>query len=91
MKTNPTGWTNERGKPIFIPGTYVNGKWVDKYPKEYLPCKPGSLTLIHSHVLHGSEENKTTDTWRMSFLCGYIAKGTFVLEGKDMNRQPIDV
>lgn len=91
MKTNPTEWRNERGKPIFIPGTYVNGEWVDKYPKEYLPCKPGSLTLIHSHVLHGSEENKTTDTWRMSFLCGYIAKGTYVLEGKDMNRQPIDV
>ena len=91
IKTNPTGWTNERGKPIFIPGTYVNGEWVEKYPKEYLPCKSGSLTLIHSHVLHGSEENKTTDTWRMSFLCGYIAKGTYVLEGKDMNRNPIDV
>ena len=90
-RTNPKNWRNERGKPIFIPGTYINGEWVDKYPKEYLPCKPGSVTLIHSHVLHGSEENNTTDMWRMSFLAGYIAKGTYVLEGHDMNRQPIDV
>ena len=52
---------------LFLYRTYVNGKWVDKYPKEYLPCEK-ILTLIHSHVLHGSEENKTTDTWRTSFL-----------------------
>ena len=39
MKTNPSGWENERGKPIFVPGTYVGGEWVDKYPKVYIHKK----------------------------------------------------
>jgi len=91
MKTNPSGWQNERGKPIFIPGTYVDGMWVEKYPKIYCPAKSGSITLVHSHVLHGSDENKTKDKWRMSFLSGFILKGTHVSEGDDMKRKPIDV
>ena len=74
MKTNPSGWENERGKPIFVPGTYVNGEWVDKYPKVYLPAKEGTVTFLHSHVLHGSDDNVSKDKWRGAFLSGYAKK-----------------
>ena len=83
MKTNPSQWGNERGKPIFVPGTYVDGKWVDKYPKVYQPVKAGSVTFIHSHVLHGSDDNKSTDKWRMAFLTGWINKNSYVHSGSE--------
>tara|TARA_R110000824_G_scaffold295958_6_gene484285 strand:- start:23 stop:808 length:786 start_codon:yes stop_codon:yes gene_type:complete len=83
MKTNPSQWSNERGKPIFVPGTYVDGEWVDKYSKIYVPAKAGSVTFVHSHVLHGSEDNKSKDKWRMSFLVGFVRKGSYVHSGNE--------
>ena len=92
MKTNPKGWSNERGKPIFIPGTYVDGKWVNKYEKEYNPCSAGTLSLVHSHVLHGSEDNMSKDRWRMAFLIGFIRKGSYVHDGVDgLRGEVIDI
>ena len=91
MKTNPKGWSNERGKPIFIPGTYKNGKWVDKYDKTYMETDEGDVTFVHSHVLHGSDENKTKDRWRMSFLVGYVLKDSFMNVGKEIKRERIDI
>ena len=91
MKTNPKGWSNERGKPIFIPGTYKNGKWVDKYDKTYMETDEGDVTFVHSHVLHGSDENKAKDRWRMSFLVGYVLKDSFMNVGKEIKRERIDI
>ena len=89
MKTNPKGWSNERGKPIFIPGTYVDGKWVDMYSKIYLPAKIGSVTFVHSHVLHGSDDNESKDKWRMSFLVGFLKKNSYVHSGDDNLRDDL--
>ena len=91
IKTNPSGWINERGKPIFVPGTYVGGEWVDKYPKVYIPVMEGSVTFLHSHVLHGSDDNVSTDKWRGAFLVGYSKKGGNFYSGEHMKRELIDV
>ena len=90
-KTNPTEWQNERGKPCYVPGTWDTGKWTDTYEKIYVPYKAGSLTALDSHVLHGSDENKTKDRWRRSFLVGYIRESAHVNPGKDMNRKAISL
>jgi hypothetical protein len=93
QKTNPKSWTNERGKPCYIPSIYKNGILVDKYKKTFTPTKSGSVTFVHSHILHGSEQNKSKDRWRMSYLIGYYVKGTYLnTDSKDgMRRNPIDV
>ena len=90
MKTNPSGWDNERGKPLFIPGTYLNGKWVDKYSKVYVPSKAGFLSVVHSHVLHGSDDNKSKDKWRSAFLIGYVKRGSYFRSG-ELGRRRINV
>lgn len=91
IKTNPGEWLNERGKPLFIPGTWVDGEWVEKYPKIYASnCKAGSLSVIHSHVLHGSDDNKTKDKWRMAFLVGYTKRDSYVRSG-GLQRERINV
>jgi ectoine hydroxylase-related dioxygenase (phytanoyl-CoA dioxygenase family) len=91
MKTNPSDWENERGKPIFVPGTYFGGEWVDKYPKVYIPVKEGSVTFLQSHVLHGSDDNVSKDRWRGAFLVGYEKKGGNFFAGSHMERELIDV
>ena len=93
QKTNPKSWSNERGKPCYIPSMYQNGVLVDKYPRVFTPTKSGDVTFVHSHVLHGSEENKSNDRWRISYLIGYYVKGTYLhTDSKDgMRRNPIDV
>ena len=91
IKTNPEGQPNERGKPCYVPGNWVDGEWVDKYPKVYVPMKAGSVTPLNSHVLHGSDENKTKDRWRRSFLIQYQKLGKIQSAGEHMKREPIDV
>lgn len=90
IKTNPSGWDNERGKPLFIPGTYIDGKWVDKYPKVYTPSKAGVLSVVHSHVLHGSDDNISKDKWRCAFLIGYVKKDSYFRSG-ELGRKRINV
>ena len=91
IKTNPEGQPNERGKPLYVPGTWVDGVWTDKWPKTYVPIKAGSVTPLNSHVLHGSDENKSKDRWRRSFLIQYQKIGNIRSAGEHMKRELIDV
>ena len=91
IKTNPTEWPNERGKPLYVPGTWIDNKWVDKYPKTYVPIKAGSITPLDSHVLHGSDANNSKDRWRRSFLIQYQKIGRISFVGESMHRESIDV
>ena len=95
IKTNPPGQSNERGKPLYVPGTWVNGKWTDKYPKVYPISKAGTVSVLNSHVLHGSDENKSKDRWRMALLIQYQKLGNsdrkLYSPGTHMKREKIDV
>ncbi len=91
IKTNPKGQPNERGKPLYVPGTWVDGVWTDKWLKIYVPIKAGSVTPLNSHVLHGSDENKSKDRWRRSFLIQYQKFGKIQSAGEHMKRELIDV
>ena len=51
-KTNAKGLPNERGKPCYVPGNWVDGKWVDKYSKIYPSNSAGSVSILDSHILH---------------------------------------
>lgn len=85
VKTNPDrdGFRNERGKAPVVP---------EKYEKRYLPIKAGSACFIHSHVLHGSEQNRSKDRFRRATLTGYLKKGAPYRPGKGgYNRQRISV
>ena len=86
IKTNPKDWRNERGKPCAIPGEWVDGVWTEKYKKKYLPMNSGEIIFLHSHVLHGSDDNKSSDRWRRVFLCGYLRKGAHFNPGGQMKR-----
>jgi ectoine hydroxylase-related dioxygenase (phytanoyl-CoA dioxygenase family) len=88
---NPDEHPNERGKPLYVPGTWVDGVWTDKWPKIYVPIKAGSVTPLNSHVLHGSDENKSKDRWRRSFLIQYQKIGNIRSAGTHMKREFIDV
>jgi len=91
LLTNPDDWTNERGKPCVIPGEWVDGKWTEKYEKVYTNSKAGSVSLIHSHIIHGSEENRTNSRWRTAFLSGYLRNGAHYNPGDQMEREIINV
>ena len=88
---NPDEHPNERGKPLYVPGTWVDGVWTDKWPKTYVPIKAGSVTPLNSHVLHGSDENKSKDRWRRSFLIQYQKYGKIPSAGTHMKREFIDL
>ena len=59
------------------------------YSKIYLPAKTGSVTFVHSHVLHGSDDNESKDKWRMSFLVGFLKKNSYVYSGDDNLRDEL--
>ena len=82
-KTNPKNWRNERGKPCVMPEGH-------DFRKIQGDCKKGHMVLLHSHCVHGSEENKS-DRFRRNFLGGYLKKGAHFNQGKHMKREPIDV
>ena len=88
---NPDEHPKERGKPMYVPGTWVDGVWTDKWPKIYVPIKAGSVTPLNSHVLHGSDENKSKDRWRRSFLIQYQKYGKIPSAGTHMKRKFIDL
>lgn len=83
MKTNPQFWKNERGKACKMPEDH-------NFPFLYVDMKPGQVALLHSHVVHGSNENKS-DRTRNSLVIGYKAKSAPMREGGLMKREPIDV
>jgi len=82
-KTNPLFWKNERGKPCKMPEGH-------NFPLVYTESKPGDVAFIHSHCIHGSNENKG-DRTRNSLVIGYKAKTAPMREGGLMKREPINV
>lgn len=84
VKTNPSNWRNERGKPCKMP-------YGHNFPKKYVTLKKGQALLIHSHIVHGSDDNTSTDKFRRSILSGYKTKGSYLRQGEHMKRVPVDV
>ena len=82
-KTNPSFWRNERGKPCVMP----EGHDFVKVPGI---LKKGQVTLLHSHVVHGSETNNS-NRFRRNFLGGYLKKGATFNTGGQMKREPINI
>lgn len=83
IKTNPSNWGNERGKPCKMP----NGH---NFPKVYPTLKKGQSFLIHSHLVHGSDDNNSQN-FRRSILMGYKTIGSPLRQGEHMKRVPVDV
>jgi ectoine hydroxylase-related dioxygenase (phytanoyl-CoA dioxygenase family) len=84
VKTNPAHWKNERGKSSKMPDNH-------HFEKVYATLKKGQALLIHSHVVHGSDDNNTTDKFRRSLLSGYKTIGSLLRQGEHMKRVPVDV
>ena len=82
-KTNPKNWRSERGKPCVIPEGH-NFTKIEGY------LKKGQIALLHSNVIHGSDENKST-RFRRAYLVGYMKEGANFARGNQMKREPIDV
>lgn len=82
-KTNPSFWRNERGKPCVMPEGHDFNK-VEGY------LKKGQVVLLHSHVVHGSEDN-LSQRMRRNLLGGYLKKGAHYNSGSHMKREPINI
>jgi ectoine hydroxylase-related dioxygenase (phytanoyl-CoA dioxygenase family) len=52
--------------------------------------RKGQAVFLHSHIVHGSNENKS-DRFRRSILSGYTGKGSPFRSGEHMKREPIDI
>lgn len=82
-KTNPKNWRNERGKPCVLPEGH-------DFKKIEGNTRKGEMVLLHSHTVHGSEENKS-NRFRRNFLAGYALEGTTFTKGGHMKREPINI
>jgi len=82
-KTNPIRWRNERGKPCVLPPGHNFAKITPK-------TKKGQAVLLHSHIVHGSDDNNS-DRFRRSLLSGYCVKGHNIRSGEHMKRETVDV
>ena len=91
LLTNPDDWRNERGKPCHIPGEWVDGVWTDRYEKIYLPMNSGDVIFLHSHVIHGSETNKSETKWRRAALGSYLRQDAHFNPGGQMKRERINL
>jgi len=83
VKTNPKFWRNERGKPCVMPEGH-DFKRIEGF------LRKGEVVILHSHTVHGSDENKS-NRMRRNFLGGYLKKGANFNQGSHMKREPIDV
>lgn len=84
IKTNPSNWRNERGKPCKMPVGH-------NFSKLHVSMKKGQAFLIHSHLVHGSDDNTSSERFRRSILSGYKTKGSYLRQGEHMKRVPINV
>lgn len=55
----------------------------DRYPQVLVPAKAGDVVFFHSHVLHRSKLNYTTDRFRRSFVSHYCNARSFTQWGAD--------
>jgi phytanoyl-CoA hydroxylase len=62
-------------------------KVANKYPQVMVEAKAGDVVFFHSHVLHRSKTNFTTDRYRRSFVSHYCNARSFTQWGYD---QPVD-
>jgi ectoine hydroxylase-related dioxygenase (phytanoyl-CoA dioxygenase family) len=83
VKTNPAFWRNERGKPCIMPEGHGFRK-IEGYQRK------GTMTILHSHVVHGSEAN-ISNRMRRNFIGGYLKAGAPFASGGQMKREPIDM
>ena len=56
----------------------------------YLTAKPGDVTFLHNHVLHGSDNNNS-DKFRRSLLLIYVKEGCEFQKGENAKREIIHV
>jgi len=82
-KSNPEFWRNERGKACKMPEGH-------NFPLVYTEMKLGDVAFLHSHCVHGSDENRS-DRTRNSLVIGYKSKSAPLRQGGLMKREPIDV
>ena len=82
-KTNPKFWRNERGKACVMPEGH-------SFPKSDGSMKKGQVSILHSHVVHGSETNNS-DRFRRNLLGGYLLDGASFNQGGHMKRELIDI
>jgi len=52
--------------------------------------KKGQVSILHSHVVHGSETNNS-DRFRRNLLGGYLLDGATFKQGGHMKRELIDI
>jgi len=57
------------------------------YPKVSVPVRQGGVIFLHSHVIHSSNDNVTTDRFRRALLMTYLADGAAFRPGFIAQRQ----
>jgi ectoine hydroxylase-related dioxygenase (phytanoyl-CoA dioxygenase family) len=62
-------------------------KVANKYPQVMVEAKAGDVVFFHSHILHRSKKNFSTDRYRRSFVSHYCNARSFTQWGGD---QPFD-
>jgi ectoine hydroxylase-related dioxygenase (phytanoyl-CoA dioxygenase family) len=58
-------------------------KIANRYPHVLVPAKAGDVVFFHSHILHRSKTNYTTDRFRRSFVSHYCNARSFTQWGAD--------
>ncbi|HEX8372483.1 MAG TPA: phytanoyl-CoA dioxygenase family protein [Chthoniobacterales bacterium] len=53
----------------------------DRYPQVLAPARAGDVVFFHSHLLHRSKQNITTDRYRRSFVSHYCNARSFTQWG----------
>ena len=54
----------------------------------YITAKPGDITFLHNHVIHGSDNNGS-DEFRRNLLLMYVKKDCEFEKGKSAEREVI--
>jgi ectoine hydroxylase-related dioxygenase (phytanoyl-CoA dioxygenase family) len=58
------------------------------YPKVSVAVREGGVIFLHSHLVHSSNDNITTDKFRRALLITYLAKGAAFRPGFIAQRAP---
>lgn len=58
------------------------------YPRVSVAVRQGGVVFLHSHVVHSSNDNVTTDRFRRALLMTYLAEGASFRPGHIAHRTP---
>ena len=58
------------------------------YPRISVAVRQGGVVFLHSHMVHSSNHNITTDRYRRALLMTYLAEGAAFRPGYIANRSP---